>query len=182
MVINWNFQTCSWIQHLEYYTHSTTPEVQVGALPSWRSTLESEWTCHYRNPPYTKSKHIIKIFAIHPFPFLSQKPRWCFREIMACAMGHVVNCDTICKCPPWRQCWLAFYILHMDWQLLQLHNNLPWVQCSPICFMFFRQHIVFPYPEVGWASGLSGTQKYVRGIRSITFAENLWRRKRFFLL
>ena len=42
-----------------------------------------------------KSKHIIKMFAIHPFPFLFQCMRGHFHEIGACAMRDVANCDTV---------------------------------------------------------------------------------------
>ena len=44
-----------------------------------------------------KSKHIIKMFAIHPFPFISQRMRGHFREVRACAMRDVANCDTVCN-------------------------------------------------------------------------------------
>jgi hypothetical protein len=43
-----------------------------------------------------KSKHIIKMFKIHPFLFISQRLRGHFGEVKACAMRHVANCDTIC--------------------------------------------------------------------------------------
>ena len=43
-----------------------------------------------------KSKHIIKMFAIHPFPFLSQCMRGHFCEVWAYAMRDVGNCDTVC--------------------------------------------------------------------------------------
>src|ERR1700738_132312 len=43
-----------------------------------------------------KSKHIIKMFTIHPFSFLSQCMRGHFCEIRACAMRDVANCDMIC--------------------------------------------------------------------------------------
>ena len=43
-----------------------------------------------------KSKHRIKMFTIHPFFFLSQCMRGHFREIQACAIRDVANCDIIC--------------------------------------------------------------------------------------
>ena len=42
-----------------------------------------------------KSKHIVKMFAIHPFIFLSQCMRGHFCEIQACAMRDVANCDIV---------------------------------------------------------------------------------------
>ena len=44
-----------------------------------------------------KSKHIIKMFTIHPFSFLSQCMRGHFREVRACAMRDVTNCNTVCN-------------------------------------------------------------------------------------
>ena len=40
-------------------------------------------------------KHIIKMFAIHPFSFLSQCMIEHFCKIWTCAMRDVANCDTI---------------------------------------------------------------------------------------
>jgi hypothetical protein len=42
-----------------------------------------------------KSKHIVKMFAIHPFSFFSQRLRSHYREVKACIMWHVNNCDKI---------------------------------------------------------------------------------------
>ena len=36
------------------------------------------------------------MFAIHPFPFLSQCLRGHFREVWTRAMGDVANCDMVC--------------------------------------------------------------------------------------
>ena len=43
-----------------------------------------------------KSKHIIKLFAIHSFPSLSQTLKWYFCEVRASAMWDVANCDMVC--------------------------------------------------------------------------------------
>ena len=43
-----------------------------------------------------KSKHIIKMFAIHPFSLLPQCMRGHFHEIRTCAMQDVANCDIAC--------------------------------------------------------------------------------------
>ena len=43
-----------------------------------------------------KSKHIIKMFATHPFPFLSQCMRGHFLKIRVYAMQDVTNCDMVC--------------------------------------------------------------------------------------
>ena len=42
-----------------------------------------------------KSKYIIKMFAIHPFPFISQCMRKHFREVWECAIRYVTNCDML---------------------------------------------------------------------------------------
>src|ERR1700737_3792701 len=42
-----------------------------------------------------KSKHIIKMFTIHPFSSLSQCMRGHFCKIWACAMRDVANCDMV---------------------------------------------------------------------------------------
>jgi hypothetical protein len=42
------------------------------------------------------SKHIIKMFTIHSFSFLSQCMRGHFHEIRTCAIRDVVNCDMVC--------------------------------------------------------------------------------------
>ena len=36
------------------------------------------------------------MFVVYPFPFLSQSMRWHFREVKACAMQYVANCDAVC--------------------------------------------------------------------------------------
>ena len=43
-----------------------------------------------------KSKHIIKMFAIHPFPFFSQCLRGHFREVWTRAIRDVADCDAVC--------------------------------------------------------------------------------------
>ena len=43
-----------------------------------------------------KSKHIIKMFAIRSFPFLSQCLRGHFREVWTHAIRDVANCDAVC--------------------------------------------------------------------------------------
>ena len=43
-----------------------------------------------------KSKHIMKMFAINAFPFLSQCMRGYFCEIWACAMWDIAKCDKVC--------------------------------------------------------------------------------------
>ena len=46
-----------------------------------------------------KSKHIIKMFTIHSFSFLSQCMRRHFCKILACAMRDVANCHMVCDIP-----------------------------------------------------------------------------------
>lgn len=43
----------------------------------------------------TKSKHIIKMFTVHLFPFLSKSLKEHFQEVWACAIQNVANCDMV---------------------------------------------------------------------------------------
>ena len=59
--------------------------------------------CRYMNELITliihlaqKSKHIINMFAIHPFSFISQCLRGHFCEVWTRAMRDVANCDAVC--------------------------------------------------------------------------------------
>ena len=67
----------------------------------------------------------------------------------------------------------------MEWQLLQPHNNRPWAQHSPICFLCSAIGVarlwctVFPYLEVGWTSGFSGARKRMRGIGNAVIVESM---------
>lgn len=47
-----------------------------------------------------KSKDILKMFAVDPFPFLSQNMRGHFCDVRACAMQDVINYDMVCDILP----------------------------------------------------------------------------------
>ena len=81
--------TCSsmWLSTLLDIT--TTP--QPGKLKQLHNFIVGKcWSMHdfiiVIIPLGHKSKHIIKIFAIHPFPFLSQILRSYFRDVWTCTM------------------------------------------------------------------------------------------------
>ena len=95
-LIYWHPYTCSYNQHLHNYSHSTTPT----SLSRAHNLIVC--ICRCMNEPITliihlaqNPKHIMKMFAIHQFSFISQCLRGHFREIWTRAMWDVANCNAV---------------------------------------------------------------------------------------
>ena len=127
-----------------------------------------------------KSKHIIKMFTIHPFSFLSQCMRGHFRKIWACAMRDVANCDMVGDILFGD--YVDYHTKARIWNgsdpnhIVTLHksNALHLFLWSASGAVGLR-HTVLPNLNVGWASGFGGIEKCERGMGRVAIVESLRR-------
>lgn len=124
-----------------------------------------------------KFEHILLMFAIHLFPFLSQSSRQHFGEIWTCASRDTTNCNTISVVllindvddysKPW--------VLHGRYSnyIVPVHEFsailLVLVLCNGCCCILTHCLRV----DVGRASSFDNMQKCGQGMGSVVIADNL---------